>query len=405
MRKRALFGIATRSILRNKLRTLLTMLGIVIGVAAVIVMVALGQGAQSMIEQQIKGLGTNMLMVMAGSTSQGGVSQGAGTFNRLTIPDAEKLAREGTTLAAVSPVIFSRGQLIGGAGNWRTSIMGVSPAYQAIRDWSTRSGSFFTEADLRAVRRVVVLGSTVADALFPDADPVGQQVQLRNVPFTVIGVMTPKGQTAGGNDQDDTVIIPYTTAQAHLAGHSRIGQIIASTFSPGDIPAAQEEIRSIMRESHKLAPGEDDDFTIRNQDDIAAAASGTTRVMSMLLAAIASISLVVGGIGIMNIMLVSVTERTREIGIRMAIGARSGDVLAQFLVESIVISVAGGLIGIVLGYLAGIGLARATGWAVTMPPEAALIAVLFSAAVGVFFGFYPARKAAALDPIQALRYE
>lgn len=232
MRKRALFGIATRSILRNKLRTLLTMLGIVIGVAAVIVMVALGQGAQSMIEQQIKGLGTNMLMVMAGSTSQGGVSQGAGTFNRLTIPDAEKLAREGTTLAAVSPVIFSRGQLIGGAGNWRTSIMGVSPAYQAIRDWSTRSGSFFTEADLRAVRRVVVLGSTVADALFPDADPVGQQVQLRNVPFTVIGVMTPKGQTAGGNDQDDTVIIPYTTAQAHLAGHSRIGQIIASTFSP-----------------------------------------------------------------------------------------------------------------------------------------------------------------------------
>ena len=405
MRKRALFGIATRSILRNKLRTLLTMLGIVIGVAAVIVMVALGQGAQSMIEQQIKGLGTNMLMVMAGSTSQGGVSQGAGTFNRLTIPDAEKLAREGTTLAAVSPVIFSRGQLIGGAGNWRTSIMGVSPAYQAIRDWSTRSGSFFTEADLRAVRRVVVLGSTVADALIPDAYPVGQQVQLRNVPFTVIGVMTPKGQTAGGNDQDDTVIIPYTTAQAHLAGHSRIGQIIASTFSPGDIPAAQEEIRSIMRESHKLAPGEDDDFTIRNQDDIAAAASGTTRVMSMLLAAIASISLVVGGIGIMNIMLVSVTERTREIGIRMAIGARSGDVLAQFLVESIVISVAGGLIGIVLGYAAGIGLARATGWAVAMPPEAALIAVLFSAAVGVFFGFYPARKAAALDPIQALRYE
>ena len=405
MRKRALLGIATRSILRNKLRTLLTMLGIVIGVAAVIVMVALGQGAQASIEAQIKGLGTNMLMIMAGSTSQGGVSQGAATFNRLTIPDAEKLARESTLLAAVSPVIFSRGQLIGGLGNWRTTIMGVSASYQTIRDWPVASGSFFTEADQRSVRRVVVLGSTVARALYPDADPVGQQIQLRDVPFTIIGVLTPKGQTAGGNDQDDTVLIPYTTAQAHLAGHSRIGQIIASTYSPGDLPAAQEEIRAIMRESHKIAPGDDDDFTIRNQDDIARAASGTTRVMSMLLAAIASISLVVGGIGIMNIMLVSVTERTREIGIRMAIGARSGDVLAQFLVESVVISVAGGLIGIVLGYAAGVVLAKATGWTVATPLDAALIAVLFSAAVGVFFGFYPARKAAALDPIQALRYE
>ncbi|MGD9598500.1 MAG: ABC transporter permease [Steroidobacteraceae bacterium] len=405
MRKRALFRIATRSILRNKLRTLLTMLGIVIGVAAVIVMVALGQGAQAMIEKQIKGLGTNMLMIMAGSTSQRGVSQGAATFNRLTIPDAEKLVRESTLLSAVSPVIFSRGQLIGGIGNWRAMIMGVSANYGMIRDWPAQSGSFFTEADLRSVRRVVVLGSTVANALYPGEDPVGQQLQVRSVPFTIIGVLAPKGQTAGGNDQDDVVIIPYTTAQAHLAGHSRIGQIIASTWSPGDIPAAEQEIRSIMRESHKLAPGDDDDFTIRNQDDIAAAASGTTRVMSMLLAAIASISLVVGGIGIMNIMLVSVTERTREIGIRMAIGARGSDVLAQFLVESIVISVAGGLIGIVLGYLAGAALARTTGWAVAMPPEAAVIAVLFSAAVGVFFGFYPARKAAALDPIEALRHE
>ncbi|HNR22906.1 MAG TPA: ABC transporter permease [Steroidobacteraceae bacterium] len=405
MKKRALFSIALRSILRNKMRTLLTMLGIVIGVAAVIVMVALGQGAQATIEAQIKGLGTNMLVIMAGSTTQGGVSQGAATFNRLTIADYEKLAREGTLLAAVSPVIFSRGQVIGGGTNWRASIMGVAPTYQQIRDWPAQSGSFFTEADTRSVRRVVVLGSTVANALFADSDPVGQQIQLRNVPFTVIGVLSAKGQTAGGSDQDDTVIIPYTTAQAHLAGRSFIGQIIANTFSPGDVPAAQEEIRSIMREAHKIAPGDADDFTIRNQDEIAAAASGTTRVMSMLLAAIASISLVVGGIGIMNIMLVSVTERTREIGIRMAIGARSSDVLAQFLVESIVISLAGGLIGIVLGYGSSILLARLTGWAVAMPPEAALIAVAFSAAVGVFFGFYPARKASALDPIQALRYE
>ncbi len=405
MRKRALFGIATRSILRNKLRTLLTMLGIVIGVAAVIVMVALGRGAQTMIETQIKGLGTNMLMIMAGSTSQGGVSQGAATFNRLTIPDAEKLAREGTTLAAVSPVVFSRGQLIGGIGNWRTMIMGVSPSYQTIRDWPTQSGSFFTEADLRSVRRVVVLGSTVANALFPDSDPVGQQVQLRNVPFTVIGVLAPKGQTAGGNDQDDTVIIPYTTAQAHLAGQSRIGQIIASTFSPGDLPAAQEEIRAIMRESHKLAAGDDDDFTIRNQDDIAAAASSTTRVMSLLLAAIASISLVVGGIGIMNIMLVSVTERTREIGIRMAIGARQRDILSQFLLEAVMISFAGCLLGLLLGIAIALAINLFTGMVVVISGTAALLAFAVAAGVGIFFGWYPAQKAARLDPIEALRYQ
>jgi putative ABC transport system permease protein len=400
-----LVRVATQSILKNKMRTLLTMLGIVIGVGAVIVMVAVGQGAQSRIREQIQSLGTNMIVVTPGSSAAGGVSQGAGTFNRLSVEDAEALAREGTLLSAVSPVIFTRAQVIGGQGNWRTEVNGVSTAYQTIRDWPVTSGAFFAEADVRAMRKVAVLGSTVARNLFPDADPVGQQIQLRNVPFTVVGVLAAKGQTANGSDQDDVVIVPYTTAQSRLSGRSFIGQILASTSSPGDLAAAQDEIRAIMRESHRLGAAELDDFTVRNQDDLAQASQGTTQVMSWLLAAIASVSLLVGGIGIMNIMLVSVTERTREIGIRMAIGARGSDVLTQFLVESVVMSVLGGIIGLALGFGGAALLGRLTGWSTTTPPEAAIVAVAFSAAVGVFFGFYPARKAAALDPIHALRYE
>jgi len=333
------------------------------------------------------------------------VSQGAGTFNSLTLGDYEKLVREGTLLSAVSPVIFTRLQAIGPRGNWRTVVNGVSPAYQIIRDWPVASGTFFTESDVRSMRKVAVLGATVAQNIFGDVDPVGQQVQLRNVPFTVIGVLARKGQNAGGQDQDDVILMPYTTAQNRLSGWSRIGQILASTYSPADIPAAQEEIRGILRESHRLGSNDDDDFTIRNQDELAEAAQSTTRVMSLLLAAIASISLLVGGIGIMNIMLVSVTERTREIGIRLAIGARGSDVLTQFLVESVAISMIGGLIGLLTGYAGAAILGRITGWSTSTPPEAVLIAVGFSAAIGVFFGYYPARRAAALDPIQALRYE
>jgi putative ABC transport system permease protein len=405
MRRSTLIRVAAQSILRNKMRTLLTMLGIVIGVAAVIVMVAVGQGAQSRIEEQIANLGTNMLVVTPGASQQGGVSQGAGTFNRLTVEDSEKLRRESLLLSAVSPVIFSRAQVIGGAGNWRSMVNGVASSYFVIRDWPVESGSVFSESDVRGSRRVVLLGSTVAQNLFPAGDAVGQQVQLRNVPFIVIGVLAPKGQTASGADQDDVVIVPYTTAQNRLSGWARIGQILASTSSPADIPAAQEEMRAIMRESHRLGDADDDDFTIRNQNELSEAASGTTRVMSWLLAAIASISLLVGGIGIMNIMLVSVTERTREIGIRMAIGARASDVLTQFLVESVVVSVLGGLIGLAVGLAAAVVLGQVTGWSTATPPETVLIAVGFSAAVGVFFGIYPARQAASLDPIQALRYE
>ena len=405
MRHSTLLKVATQSILKNKMRTLLTMLGIVIGVAAVIVMVAIGQGAQSSIQQQIGKLGTNMIVVLPGSSSQGGVNQGAGTFNRLTIQDAEKLRRESTLLSAVSPIVFSRAQAISSEGNWRTMINGVSTEYMTIRDWPLASGVFFTESDIRSMRKVAVLGSTVADNLFPGTDAVGQQIQLRSVPVTVVGVLSKKGQAAAGTDQDDIILVPYTTAQNRLSGWSRIGQILASTSSPADIPPAQEEIRSIMRESHRLGDYDEDDFTIRNQNELAEAAQGTTKVMSWLLAAIASISLVVGGIGIMNIMLVSVTERTREIGIRMAIGARGRDVLTQFLVESVAISVIGGLIGVILGFIGAAVLGKVTGWTTVIPPQSVLIAVSFSAAVGVFFGFYPARQAASLDPIQALRYE
>ena len=405
MKRATLVRVAAQSILKNKMRTLLTMLGIVIGVAAVIVMVAVGQGAQTRITEQIRNLGTNMIVITPGTSQTGGVSQGAGTFNRLTIEDAEKLDRESLLLAAVSPVIFSRAQAIGGQGNWRTMINGVATEYFAIRDWQVADGALFSEADVRAMRKVALLGNTVAANLFPGGDAVGQQVQLRSVPFTVVGVLVSKGQTATGSDQDDVVIVPYTTARTRLSGWARVQQILVSTYSPTDIAAAQEEIRSLLRESHRLGEDDDDDFTVRNQDELATAASATTKVMSWLLAAIASISLLVGGIGIMNIMLVSVTERTREIGIRMAVGARGADVLTQFLVESVVISVLGGLIGLVLGIAGAALLGRLTGWSTATPPEAVLIAVGFSAAVGVFFGFYPARQAASLDPIQALRYE
>jgi putative ABC transport system permease protein len=405
MRQRVLIKVAAQSIAKNKMRTLLTMLGIVIGVAAVIVMVAVGHGAKSRIQEQIENLGTNMIIVTPGATQQGGASQGAGSFNRLTLQDAEKIKREGSLLSGVSPVIFTRRQVIAGSTNWRAPINGVATDFQAIRDWSMSSGVFFSDNDVRTVRRVAILGATVAEVLFPGTDPVGQSLQIGNVPFDIIGVLASKGQTASGNDMDDVVLVPYTTAQNRLSGFVRIGQIIASTYSPADLAAAQEEIRLIMREAHRLPDGEEDDFTIRNQSDLAEAAQGTAEVMSALLAAIASISLLVGGIGIMNIMLVSVTERTREIGIRLAIGARGRDVLTQFLIESVVMSVAGGVIGLMVGLGGAAVLGHITGWSTATPPQAIVIAVAFSAAVGVFFGFYPARKAAALNPIEALRYE
>ena len=404
MKSSVLIRVAGESIKKNKMRTLLTMLGIVIGVGAVIVMVAVGQGAQQGIANQINALGTNLLVITAGASNQGGVSQGAQAFNRLTVDDAEKLKREGTLFAGVTPVVMTRTQVIAGGTNWRTMINGVSTDFQTVRDWQTQSGDFFSDNDVRGLRKVAVIGQTVADNLFPGTDAVRSQIQIRNVPFDIVGVLAKKGQNAAGQDQDDIVIIPYTTAQARLAGNTRIWQILVSAASQQDIAAAQQEATAIMRESHKIGDG-DDDFTVRNQTEIANAAQGTTKIMTWLLASIASVSLIVGGIGIMNIMLVSVTERTREIGIRMAIGARGSDVLTQFLVESIVMSVLGGAVGLAVGVGGASLLAHFTGWSTAVPVQAVALAIGFSAAVGVFFGYYPARKAAALDPIQALRYE
>ena len=381
MKASTLTRVAAQSILKNKMRSLLTMLGIIIGVGAVILLVAIGQGAQSRIQQQIENLGTNMLVISPGSSSQGGVSRGMGSFNRLKVDDVEKLQRESFLLAAVSPVVATGGQIVGGQGNWRSRINGVSVEYLAIRDWDVEFGRNFDASEVRSMKKVVLLGRTVVENLFPGQDPVGQQVRIRNVPFQIIGVLAEKGQTPEGSDMDDVILAPYSTVQTRLAGHQ------------------------IMRESHGLASWEEADFTVRNQSDLSEAAQGTTEVMTLLLAAIASISLLVGGIGIMNIMLVSVTERTREIGIRMSIGARGSDVMTQFLVESTVLSAAGGLLGLLLGLGGARIISSVTGWTTTISPLTVVVALAFSGAIGIFFGFYPARQAAELDPIEALRYE
>ena len=406
MKQSTLLIVAAESIARNKLRSLLTMLGIVIGVAAVIVMVAIGNGASMQIESAIKGMGTNVIMIMPTSTTHAGASLGAATYNKLTVADAMKIKREATLVAAISPVVVTESQVIGGESNWKTRINGVSTDFFKIRNWDTSSGEIFTDADVQSGRKVALLGVTVARKLFADRDPIGAHIQIGRVPFTVIGVLRARGGgVGGGGDEDDVVVMPYTTAQTRLKGDVDIGHMFASAFSAGQMPAAQEEIAGILRDSHKLKPGTEDDFFLRNQIEIIQAMSSTTRTMSALLAAIASISLLVGGIGIMNIMLVSVTERTHEIGIRMALGARGRDVLNQFLVESIAMCVMGGLVGLVVGYAGATLLRRVSGWPVSTPLSAVLIAVAFSAAIGVFFGLYPARKAAALNPIEALRYE
>nr|MBN2276196.1 ABC transporter permease [candidate division Zixibacteria bacterium] len=400
-----LLKVAFSSIMKNRMRSLLTSLGIIIGVSAVIIMVAIGKGSQVAIEQQINALGTNLIIVFPGVSSSGGVRQGAGSFNRFTLEDVEKIKEQATLLSGISPVVRSGGQVIGGSSNWYTTIYGVSPDYFTIRNWIVESGEAFTERDVTSRKKVAVLGKTVADELFPDQDPVGKEIRIRNIPFTIIGILASKGQSGMGQDQDDVILAPSTTVLYRLKGRQFVDMINASAASTEVMDQAQEELRLILRDAHRLNEGDADDFTISNQAEITDAVTQTSRTMTLLLGAIAAVSLVVGGIGIMNIMLVSVTERTREIGIRLSVGARGSDVLIQFLSEAVVLSLSGGLVGIILSFAVTYILNQFTTMSAVISPQIIFISVIFSAVVGIFFGYYPARKAAALNPIDALRYE
>ncbi len=405
MRLNGLLKIAFQSILKNKMRTLLTMLGIIIGVGAFIIMVAFGQGMQRQVRDQVQSLGVNLLTVFPVAFRQGGVSYGGGSYSRLTLDDVTKLKKEVTTLAGVSPVIRVSVQAIGGGGNWSTFIYGISPDYFNIRQWTISNGNFFTDSDVRSQNRVCLIGNTVATNLYPNSDPVGQRIRIRTEPFRIIGVLYPKGFSGNGQDQDDLILAPYTTVQYRLNTSRYIPNIVCSSISQDQMSNSQVEITEILRASHKLPEGADNDFTVRNQADIINTSNQVTGSVTVLLAVVASISLLVGGIGIMNIMLVSVTERTREIGIRMAIGARGNDILMQFLVEAVVLSLTGGVIGVLLG-LAGSFLIKFTlNWPIVYSLEPVFLAFIFSFIVGAFFGFYPARKASTLNPIDALRYE
>jgi putative ABC transport system permease protein len=399
--------VAFRALVRNKMRAALTMLGIIIGVSAVIAMVSIGQGASASVQAQIDAIGTNLLFVSAGAQNVGGVRSGTGDTgtNTLTVDDLDAIKREVPSVSMVTPSVNTRSQLVAGNMNWNTAVTGVSEQYPEIRKWPVASGSFFTDADVRTAARVIVIGKTLADNLFPGSDPIGQDLRVVNLPFRVVGVMSSKGQDPQGRDQDDVAFAPYTTVQKKLLGRDRIQIAYVSAISQDATYTAQSQITDLLRQRHKLTASEPDDFTVRNMTDVAEAANETSKTMTILLACIAGVSLLVGGIGIMNIMLVSVTERTREIGIRMAIGARSSAVRSQFLIESIVLSLTGGTIGIILGVVLSLAIPAFLGWPTLVSMMAIVGSVLFSAAVGIFFGYYPARKAASLDPIEALRYE
>ena len=399
------FRIALRALARNKLRAFLTMLGIIIGVGAVIAMVAIGEGAKATIRSQISALGTNVLVILPGSNIQGGVRAGSGNRYTLLDSDARAMTRELRSIAYASPVLRRQEQVIAGNLNWGTLAQGVAPEFEQIRDWQIESGRFLHEGDMDSAAKVTVIGQTVARQLFGNDDPIDSVIRIRNIPFRVVGLLVGKGQTGHGQDQDDTVMVPYTTMQKRLMRITYVQSIVVRAISAEKVPEAQEQITLLLRQRHRIAEGREDDFTVRNLSDIAEAAQSTARVMAVLLGSVAGISLLVGGIGIMNIMLVSVTERTREIGIRMAVGARGRDIMLQFLVEAVVMAATGGGIGILLGIGSSEILKLWANWPTLVSPSIVAVAFLFSGAVGVFFGFYPAKKASTLDPIDALRYE
>ncbi|MCU0249539.1 MAG: ABC transporter permease [Vicinamibacterales bacterium] len=406
MRLLMILRVALKALNRNKMRTVLTMLGMIIGVAAVIAMVALGKGAQSSIEAQIKSAGTNIINVMSGNFMSMGVRQGSGASNTLTVEDAAAIRQMIPTAQYVAPGVNTRNQVIAGNQNWQTRIEGTDVEFPMIRSWPLKYGAFFSTQDVTSSTKVVVMGSVVATNLFgEDVDPTGQIVRIKNQPFKVIGVMTSKGSGTGFDDQDDKVYVPYTTAQKKLMGIQHIQGITVSAVSATDVKLTADAITELLRTRHKIMPGDTDDFMVRTLEEMAAMRTETTKTMTALLAGIAGVSLLVGGIGIMNIMLVSVTERTREIGLRMAIGARGSDVLMQFLVEAVVLSLFGGGIGIALGFGISWGVTRFLTWPTTISSDAVALAFGFSAMIGIFFGFYPATKAAKLDPIEALRFE
>ena len=405
MKFESTFKIAFRALRRNKLRSVLTALGIIIGVGAVIAMVSIGNGAKAQVEQQIASLGENVILIFSGSVTSSGIRTGWGSAGTLKIEDAEAIRREVPGVIAVSEEVISTRQVSAGNQNWFTRVYGESPEYFDIRQWPLSDGASFTGQDVRSSNKVCVIGRTTASQVFGSEDPIGQVLRIQGVPFLVTGILTPKGLSPQGTDQDDIVIMPYTSAMKRVIGGSTLRGINVQVASPNDLAPAQEQITELLRQRHNIRAGRDDDFTVRNQQEIAETATATSRIMALLLGAIASVSLIVGGIGIMNIMLVSVTERTREIGVRLAVGAHGRDILTQFLIEAVTLSVIGGAIGILLGLGASRMLSVFAHWPTLISIPSIIAAFFVSAAVGIFFGFYPAREAARLDPIEALRYE
>ncbi len=400
--------ISLRALKVNKMRSGLTMLGIIIGVGAVIAMLAVGTGASMQIAAQISSMGSNLLIILPGATTAGGVRMGAGTQPTLTLGDADAIQKESPAVSDVAPVLNGVAQVVYGHQNWSTGVIGTTPSMLNVRDWPISLGRSFMDQDIKSATKVCLLGQTVVDNLFGDENPVGQVIRIKSVPFLVIGVLDEKGQSPSGQDQDDTIYIPVTTAQKKLFGTSFPGMvriIMVKAKSAEDLSPAEKQINELLRQRHHIGQKQDNDFTVRNLTQVMQAAEQSTKVMTMLLGAIASVSLLVGGIGIMNIMLVSVTERTREIGIRMAVGAKTWDIRLQFIIEALTLSLTGGVIGIIFGISGSEILALVFGWTTVVSPLSVVIAFGFSGLVGIFFGFYPAYKASLLDPIEALRYE